>query len=66
MRLLTGVDQHVRLQVALSDEALAAVLEGADEWPVIGVCPQMCLEITGLAEVLHAVWVRTEKHFVCR
>ena len=56
----------MRLQVALGDEALTAVLEGADEWPVIGVCPQMCLEIAGLAEVLHAVRVRTEKHFVCR
>ena len=43
MRLLTGVYQHVRLQVALSDEALATVIEGADEWPIIGVCPQMCL-----------------------
>ena len=66
MWLFARVDQQMRLQVPFSDEALAAALESADERPVVGVRAHVCLQVTGLVEILHTVWERTEQHFVGR
>lgn len=49
--LLTSVDENVRLQVSLGDEALAAPFEGALEWPVSSVGSHVSLQVTCFVEV---------------